>query len=692
MANQNEHVNELNILANDGKIENVNHSKDLKEQIDGVHKGDVHIEQVEHVVGIERIFEAAKENPIFINMLEPCTLEGISLFSKLEYIFKGKTIKLKELEGEIQKAVGNILDSINNESNSLFFDNTGVIDTDKSIEKANALSRPVARFIYNMYKEEGKNIVIGSNETLIGSLLGDLSNQPDEYFKMANDSIAKMFENLRKTPIFYNDSPWILTDNNYRINTEESEEANITVNIIGEIQKRLEAVVVRGKSKAEDKELLIEIFTAFQELDRISGLPRESLGFSETEFEQIQKYVNELKLIAEEKFAFCSLNRGILNGLTVEMFGEALNEPNIIAKINEKTSEIVDPIREGVSREFKNYQDLVRKRGEITLEDEMKRINQVRMIKILKHLINETDEANRNDINSINFYNKLQEEHPELYQLAEDSYESSDTLDIYTYAITRELMHNSLRDFEKVRIKDDKSAGIEEYTREFGQISTLVKALDINTPYRSEEDEAMRQESLDIIFKMFPNLAENKEKLNLDNKKEYSDFTNRLFQEIKIRYKDKIPDYVFEKKLTGAEAFLTYADLRFQAYAKTQLYRALTDNGKDEKTEQQEYDKVASIFERADVKKLVSDKKKKENQEVFENKRYTKLTKSITQYAKLREKGELTDLERYDYIVLLATAAKIYESTEKTDNPSMDGMINVYLKCLIKMEELIMIS
>ena len=96
MAN-NQNQQELNKLREEGKIDPKTFAEQDKENVRQVEEGKTTTESLEQFINSNRIVEAAMENTMYLNMLEPCLVEGINITDRLIKYFEDNKVKPSEL-------------------------------------------------------------------------------------------------------------------------------------------------------------------------------------------------------------------------------------------------------------------------------------------------------------------------------------------------------------------------------------------------------------------------------------------------------------------------------------------------------------------------------------------------------------------------------------------------------------------
>ena len=153
MAN-NQNQQELNKLREEGKIDPKTFAEQDKENVRQVEEGKTTTESLEQFINSNRIVEAAMENTMYLNMLEPCLAEGINITDRLIKYFEDNKVKPSELSVVLQEEMTRIRIGINKDTKNLFFDESGAIDIDKSIEKAQRYGVKVANYISNISNDD----------------------------------------------------------------------------------------------------------------------------------------------------------------------------------------------------------------------------------------------------------------------------------------------------------------------------------------------------------------------------------------------------------------------------------------------------------------------------------------------------------------------------------------------------------
>ena len=158
----NENQNELNKLEKDGRIDQENFDKENNGTIQKVAKGKKHVDSVEQFVDMNLVMATAMENKVYLNMLEPCLLEGINLTDRIKQYFIDNKVKPFEIDTIFQEEISRIRLNINKEVKGLVFDENGMIDVAKSIQEARQYGVNVAGCVGAIIEEvEGTKFKVG---------------------------------------------------------------------------------------------------------------------------------------------------------------------------------------------------------------------------------------------------------------------------------------------------------------------------------------------------------------------------------------------------------------------------------------------------------------------------------------------------------------------------------------------------
>ena len=322
MAEKNNNVDELNRLAQEGRIAEKEDDKEHKKDVQEAAKGKKVIEDVEQIIDETELLEELYKNKMFANMIQPCLLEGENLLGKLKGYFEVNKVRPSNLVKEIQTQVNQRRLEINRESKTLFFGDDGSIDDVLSIEKAIKNQVPVAKYIKNEYSEEGKTIPKIEDHTLHGKFMADLKEKPDSYFiqineeyrKKSNDIMVDMYDYFRKRGAVLEE-----IDTNEPSNTNEpkkkwgppffeefSAEGNMLFGRLIEFDELVAEPIDKAKSsEATVKMNLAKMFAARERIDEILKKSDSELlgyGLNADDIKMLRSFATRIQGVIKEKF------------------------------------------------------------------------------------------------------------------------------------------------------------------------------------------------------------------------------------------------------------------------------------------------------------------------------------------------------------------------------------------------------
>ena len=163
-------TNELNRLQNDGRISNDTIEVDDKKIFEEVESGKKTTEELPQIIPATRILDEVQHIEIYKLILGPCATEGFSVNQKLLEIFENKKIKPTDLEDELNNAMQEIIQYVNqNDRYAVVFLNDGKIDVEESVQKAQRTNHKVSAYITSLAEDSGKSVEeLRAKETIFG--------------------------------------------------------------------------------------------------------------------------------------------------------------------------------------------------------------------------------------------------------------------------------------------------------------------------------------------------------------------------------------------------------------------------------------------------------------------------------------------------------------------------------------------
>lgn len=322
MAEKSNNVDELNRLAQEGRIAQKDDDKEHKKDVQDASKGKKTVEEVEQLIDETELLEELYRNKMFTNMIQPCLLEGENLLGKLKGYFELHKVRPSDLVKEIQTQVNERRLEINRNSQTLFFGEDGSINEILSIEKAVKNQRPVAKYIRNVYMEEGKQLPEIEDHTLHGKFMADLKEKPDSYFIQINEEYQKksneikvdMYDYFRKRGAVLEEN-----DTNEPSNTNEpkkkwgqpffeefSAEGNMLFGTLIEFDELVAEPIDKAKSsEATVKMNLAKMFAAQERINEILKKSDSELlgyGLNTEDIKMLRSFATRIQGVIKEKF------------------------------------------------------------------------------------------------------------------------------------------------------------------------------------------------------------------------------------------------------------------------------------------------------------------------------------------------------------------------------------------------------
>ena len=661
MAEKNNNVDELNRLAQDGRIAEKEDDKEHKKDVQEVAKGKKVIEDVEQIIDVSTLEFYVSENNLFKNMNEPCKFEGINILVGIKEFFATRKVKPKDLEDEIQEYMNRKRLDINQEHKSLFFGDNGVLDVNKTVEKALRNNEKIPLYVKYTVIDNGIKLQEKTDVTLHSKFLAKINEQPDWYFQEVNKNISDRIMNINNIfheMSFYKNEKMenITTDNGEEIalSKDMSDEFAQTYAKIQIICQKVGVIFARGKSDKENQELLARIIAYYNEILDISTLDFSKMGLSEKDIELVKSGIEETKNTIMYKFNMCSLGLNI-DELSADELKSLVGEENYEKLISEEKDSINQSTISAVHK-LKDKEEISLENAFISSSEEEHKINIIRQYRILMSLVkNEGPRYTENEDEQIkNDMDKIRERYPDLVRIAEESYDSSNTVEIYSKAIVRNRL---LEDLNSIREKGISSSVTYDnsirFQGEYSKIIPAIIALNMEVRGVHEEDKAARDEALRTLVGIFPNVVSDISEIDYEDERSIDGLKNRLFNEIKNRYAPHFNEGAFDS-IKNYEDLAKRLEARYIFKLKGFLINSINGNKKS-------YEEITKIIEDPTTKKYVREELDAENKEIFENKLYINLINDVVGYTKIKNQNGLKNELEDEFVIKLAAAIQLLE-------------------------------
>lgn len=667
MAEKSNNVDELNRLAQDGRIAQKEDDKEHKKDVQEASKGKKTIEEVEQIIDETELLEELYRNKMFANMIQPCLLEGENLLGKLKGYFEVHKVRPSDLVKEIQTQVNEKRLEINRDSQTLFFGEDGSIDEGLSIEKAVKNQRPVARYIRNVYMEEGKQLPEMEDHTLHGKFI--LSEQPREYIDSLNREI---FEETRKIEIDFVDflnrsgSKLVKTSDGVMIpmNKDYTKEGNVILGKFWKINKTLAEIIDPDKmSEMDIKVKLVDVLACYKEIQGFEKLSDDELmayGIKGEELDSIRALYARVKECAEKKFS------RMTNMQIDKMTDEELSD--LVGKENWKN---VSGKREEIRADAENNYEANKDRFDLNVEEkivlesenEIVRANRIRMLRMLNRLERRTDVRFHPDEDALISKRlfSLVDKDDEILKEAVYDFRETNEIDLLANALVRKRL---LEDMDILntkgftRLREDNP--VLTLQGQFARIMPAIVALNINPKNASREDLEVRAESIKTLVNFFPEIVDDSKNFDSNDENVVYELKNRMFNVIKNTYIPVFEDgYFGDIKFKDIQNFNQLADrieARYLYRIKSLLVTAVVQQG-------MLYDEVESMIEDPEVLSYMERESKKEKRALEEDQLYVDLSKAVLEGRESKLKDNSND--KYEYVIKLATVLQIYEQEEE---------------------------
>lgn len=665
MKEKSNNVDELNRLSQEGRIAEKESDREQRSGVQAVSEGKKTVDDVEQIVDAATLEFFAHENNLFKNMQEPCRFEGINILADIKEYFFTYKVKPNELEKEIQDYMNQKRIGINQEHKTLFFGENGVLDINMTVEKALRNNEKIPTYVKTAVMDGEIKLPENNEVTLYSKFLIKINEQPDWYFDFLNKNIETRLNNINN---MFGELSWAKRGDNKTVITLEGREVSYNENMSEEFSQiyvkiqlmcgELGQIFARGRSDNENQELLAKMVAYYKEISDISSLNFSQMGLSENDVKVFRNIIEETKNTILFKFNMCSLGLN-LDELSEEEVKNLVGEKNYdeIDKERKKLDESASgAVHKEIKKDTLSFED-----GFITSSEEEKKTNIIRQYRILMSLANSDGmRYTENEDEEIRLsMEMIKGEYPELVKVAEDFYDSANTVEFYSKAIVNNKL---LKDLKNIREKGISSSNNynnkRNFQSEYKQIIPAIIALNMDVKGVHPEDKAVRDEALMTLIGVFPNVVSDTDEIDYDNENQIKEIKNRLFNEIKNRYGPYFNENAFDE-------IKNYDDLAKKLEARN-IYKLKKSLIKSINGNEIEYDEITGIIEDPDTKKYVREEIEAENNEIFENKLYINLLNDVVHYTKLKSKGELTSKLEDEFTVKLATAIQLIE-VEKED-------------------------
>ena len=679
MAGKSNNVDELNRLAQDGRIAQKDDDKEYKKDVQEASKGKKTVEEVEQIIDVTTLEFFVHENDLFKNMQEPCRFEGINILVDIKNHFAINKVKPNDLEKEIQDYMNRKRIGINQEHKTLFFGENGVLDINKTVEKALKNNEKIPFYVRTIVNDSGMKMPVNTEMTLHSRFLSNINEQPDLYFELVNKNIETRLKNINN---MFAELSWAKSDNMKIVTTIEGQEVSYNENMSEEFSQvyvkvqlmcgELGKILARGKSDKENQELLAKLVAYYKDISEISSLNLSEMGLSENDINIFNKIIEETKNTIFYKFNMCSLGLN-LDELSEEELKNIISEEiydETIAKERKKLDESASSaVHKEIKKDTLSFED-----GFITTEEEEKKINIIRQYRILMSLAKNDDPRYKNNEDEIiqKDMDEIKKKYPELVKIAEDSYDSANTVEIYSKAIIRNRL---LDDLNEIREKGISSSNTYDrnilFKDEYKTLIPAIIASNLEVKGGHPEDKAVRDEALKVLVGFFPGVVKDIEEIDYEDERETDGIKNRLFNEIKNRYAPYFGEGAFDS-IKNYDDLAKKLESRYIYKLKESLIKSINDN---EKT----YKEITSIIDDPATKQYVREESDTENKEIFENKLYINLINDVISYTKIKNQGELKKELEDEFVVKLAATIQLLEVENDDRYDGLEAQKNVII-------------
>ena len=605
---ENKEQEELNNLSREGRI-NVD---DIKNDSTFSEKS-IKPDSIEQIIDEDSLLEAANKNSIYTNMLEPCSMEGINITKRLKKYFEENKVKPEELVEEIRRQMSVIRKDINQHTQNLFFDESGKINVEISIEKARKNGAKIPNYIKAIDEEIPNK---ASEEDKIESFL---INGVDVYKQLEVKS-EEFWQNLQKE--MDDRFKKIDEENNIdevvsKIDEEKSDKNKEFKAELLNVKNMLKNMSAPKTMEEKGKHTLkiMYIYQKYKELnlDEIEGLSDEKKS-------EIANCLNGLKDII--KYSFSEVTSLDIEKAKVEDVARNLgfSEKQVKELWEKFNAESKDETSKQRGND-KSYSELNEENKE-----ELEKRDIIRRIKLYKtfselpstlEIFNQIREfTNSNPEKLINIvYQKIEKKYPGIMDEIDKEYEQDNLMPIYAEIIKRNHLFKNFSEFEKVKDTSDEKALKEEY-------SIITDAIDFvcrENIYgaigkKFSEDVKCNDQAFEIIKDVFPEVI-------------FQDYYNKPqidFQKLMLLYKERYSFIPKIEKINDITSFVGYTRMK----TAVKLGVATAKIALDRESGNQK--SITEILKDKEILKEVQEKSEIQEKLVIREKRFSILAKEIS--------------------------------------------------------------
>lgn len=493
---ENKQLDKLNRLQEEGRINPGEHEKEERIDLEEVAKGKKSVDEVPQVVTMEMLKENAMKNKVFLRLENCCSTEGIQIYAYLMRCFDNETIKPSQILEEIGLRIPRLIRTINeDEKNNLVFNDNGILDPDKSIEKALKNGLPIARHVEDMVKVETKKEK--EDRPLPEERVKELVDFKKEFISNWKKEISK--PEMQK---FKDDFDAIKNNKKFNGNSMSKEDYELFdfLNQNAEYVDKMDVRTVEKEIEA-GKELYARLVYLKGCRDKIKNPGLKAM--LEKQIDWVSGYVVKLLKIQVKDLD----NENVAKKCK-------LSEEELENYLKDKSVEY-DKVREESGKEYdsaKNYdiQEAIEKSDQIFFEnyDELKLVQTIMLVKAIrkKHIDIKEDEDQEV------FLKNIKKNKPDLYKKSKESFRDDDSVDSFVDVLESKI-YKTLLEEEETRLqqkviepKEKTPENIENVNkgREFGLVMKAIHLAMKEYDSKNVEENDLHNQALAIVRKYLP--------------------------------------------------------------------------------------------------------------------------------------------------------------------------------------------
>ena len=660
-------TNELNRLENDGRMPSDSVGLEDKKTLEEIEGGRKTIEELPQLISPTRILDEAQHNDIYKLILGPCAAEGFSVNQKIIELLKDKKIKPIDLESTLDDVMQEIITYVNgNDKYPVMFTDTGKIDVEETVQKAQRTGRTVSQYVASLAEDSGKSVEeLRAKETIFGLEIA-MNRSKEEYDLLNKIFSPKIEEYNEKIDDFLGRyaNDWVLRNNDdgtKTVQTKLSKDANMAINILINIEKFLENNASNVGARKENLQDLLRVYEYLKNTDWINDIPAEQR-------DDYLKLIENAREVIKDK---CKLyyNKDITNeeeydailgylALSKENLG-SIEDCKVFKKIEENLKKIN---LDKVNIDIDAYK--LREKDEI--------ITLIRAFNYSLSTMREFNTYNSTLTQRALAYNKavmdrLANAFPEYYREAMDDKKGDEYATVRLLTL-RELKAKEL--FQK-RFDDPDHEPHRNSDMNLKDFQVIKIAAGILKSNGYSKD--IRKMAMDVIVRFCPDVE-----LDINDQQELINLKNVKLSKKLDEFIDNVQKESMNKALRGSNKLeimngddFAYSGMHsLDMIARSSLTAEMIKKARGEKLE-------FSVLNNEEYRRLYDEKVNEVNDKLYDVKYMESLTRDITSTIRDIEAGK--ELNTTDEAVFVKKLVMAIKELKKNEMPEIELMVKEYL-------------